>query len=47
MVMCDAFTAAAAEDRRSRLPPEDIFAARYVSAANAMLATSLTTAVVG
>ena len=32
--------------RRQFLPAEDLFAARYASAANAMLATSLTTAVV-
>lgn len=54
MVMCDAFAAAAREEggdegddgRRSPLPSEDSFAARYASAAKAMLATSLTTAVV-
>lgn len=53
MVMCDAFAAASDREgcvdtshrRRPLLPPEDLFISRYVSAARAMLATSLTTAV--
>lgn len=46
MVMCDAFKASVGDAKHtSRLPSEEAFAARFASAAKAMLATSLTTAV--
>ena len=48
MVMCDAFKASVGDAKQknaSRLPSEEAFAARFASAAKAMLATSLTTAV--